>query len=99
MELNYLKYFIETYYYQSVWDFCDNHIDIFNEFTSESQQIKTGLRDNVTLLLEQGPNVIFEIINEFGEDAGGLSFDTVEEVISFLISLKEFLDGNKKVVQ
>lgn len=91
-----IKSFLFGYYYQCVWDFFSTDNDIWNNFEQEAKwQFKADLLDEINILLFLNDKVeIYNIINSYAEDAGGLSFDNPEESLRFLSDLKLFLENS-----
>ncbi len=96
MDFSNIKNFLFGYYYQCVWDFFATDIDIWKAFGQEANLLsKIDVLEDINKLLSlSDKQEIHYILNNYAEDAGGLSFDTPEESLSFLINLKTFLENS-----
>ena len=90
-----LKNFLFGYYYQSIWDFYSIDSDIWKAFSLKANlPSKINLLEDVSLLLSiDDKQEIYQILSNYAENAGGLSFDTPDESLNFLINLKSFLEN------
>ncbi|MBP1677514.1 MAG: hypothetical protein H6Q20_2073 [Bacteroidetes bacterium] len=97
MELKFIKYLFACYYYQSVWDFFISNKDVWVDFIrNEKYDTIHALLNDINILSKERSGFIFQKLNEYGEDASGISFDTEEEAVNFLKDLKGFLENDLK---
>lgn len=86
-----LKYLLQNYYHQDVWDDMNTHEEVWRFFVRrESIGTVSALKDEVKLFLNQDPQKIYILVGS--ENSGGLWFNEAKEAYQWLLALNSFLD-------